>query len=70
MEGEERANIEARVQCLLDIQTLLNAAMLQIQQYLSVTGPGTNRLVNFTARDFCRLLGISSHFLQLPVLKV
>lgn len=43
MEGDERANIEARIVCLQDIQTLLNAAMLQIQQYMSVTATSFNR---------------------------
>ena len=36
MEGQERQNLEARVQCLKDIQTLLDAAMVQIQQYTTV----------------------------------
>lgn len=40
MENEARANIEARVQCIRDIQTLLNAAVLQIQQYASVITAG------------------------------
>lgn len=35
LEGQERINLEARVQCLRDIQTLLNAAVLQMQQYVS-----------------------------------
>ncbi|KAM8939229.1 E3 ubiquitin-protein ligase synoviolin [Pelodytes ibericus] len=36
MEGHERQNLEARLQCLQNIHTLLDAAMLQINQYLSV----------------------------------
>lgn len=36
MEGEERENLEARVQCLRNIHTLLDAAMLQIHQYTAV----------------------------------
>ena len=36
MEGSERSHLEARIQCLRDIHTLLDAAMLQIQQYTSV----------------------------------
>ena len=39
MEGNERLAVEARIQCLRDIQTLLNAAMFQLQQYSTVTGP-------------------------------
>ncbi|MBN3290431.1 SYVN1 ligase, partial [Polypterus senegalus] len=36
MEGHERRNLEARLQCLQNIHTLLDAAMLQINQYLTV----------------------------------
>ena len=36
MEGHERHNLEARVQCLRNIHTLLDAAMVQIQQYTVV----------------------------------
>ncbi|KAM6032522.1 E3 ubiquitin-protein ligase synoviolin isoform 1-T2 [Chlamydotis macqueenii] len=36
MEGQERQGLEARLQCLQNIHTLLDAAMLQINQYLTV----------------------------------
>lgn len=36
MEGAERRAVEARIQCLRNIHTLLDAATLQLQQYLSV----------------------------------
>lgn len=36
MEGQERQNLEARLQCLHNIHTLLDAAMIQIQQYTTV----------------------------------
>ncbi|XP_062367972.1 E3 ubiquitin-protein ligase synoviolin [Cinclus cinclus] len=36
LEGHERQHLEARLQCLHNIHTLLDAAMLQINQYLSV----------------------------------
>ena len=36
MEGQERQNLEARLQCLRNIHTLLDAAMVQIQQYTAV----------------------------------
>ncbi|XP_067400073.1 E3 ubiquitin-protein ligase synoviolin isoform X1 [Emydura macquarii macquarii] len=36
MEGHDRQNLEARLQCLQNIHTLLDAAMLQINQYLTV----------------------------------
>jgi E3 ubiquitin-protein ligase synoviolin len=35
MQGNERQNIEARFQCLSDIQTLLNAALLLLHQYVT-----------------------------------
>ncbi len=38
MEGTERGNVEARVQCLRNIQTLLDAAAIQLQQYTSILG--------------------------------
>ncbi|XP_064258308.1 E3 ubiquitin-protein ligase synoviolin isoform X1 [Passer domesticus] len=44
MEGHERQHLEARLQCLHNIHTLLDAAMLQINQYLGVLaslGPGS-----------------------------
>ncbi|XP_071834296.1 E3 ubiquitin-protein ligase synoviolin A-like isoform X2 [Apostichopus japonicus] len=33
LEGHERQNVEARVECLRSIQTLLDAAVVQMQQY-------------------------------------
>lgn len=36
LEGEERENVEARIRCLRNIQTLLDAAVLQMQQYSAV----------------------------------
>lgn len=33
MEGNERQNIEARIRCLRNIQTMLDAAVLQLQMY-------------------------------------
>lgn len=36
MEGQERQNVEARIQWLKDIQCLLDGAMILIQQYNSV----------------------------------
>ncbi|KAM9367155.1 E3 ubiquitin-protein ligase synoviolin [Phaethornis superciliosus] len=36
MEGQERQQLEARLQCLQNIHTLLDAAMVQINQYLTV----------------------------------
>lgn len=39
MEGRERAACEARLQALRSIQTLLDAASLQFQQYLATAPP-------------------------------
>jgi type II secretory pathway pseudopilin PulG len=39
MEGRERAACEARLQALRNIQTLLDAASLQFQQYLATAPP-------------------------------
>lgn len=36
MEGRERAAVEARVLCLNNISVLLDAAVLQLQQYTSI----------------------------------
>jgi E3 ubiquitin-protein ligase synoviolin len=36
MEGQERQNVEARIQWLKDVQCLLDGAMILIQQYNSV----------------------------------
>lgn len=46
LEGHERQHLEARLQSLRNIHTLLDAAMLQISQYLTVLAslgyvPGT-----------------------------
>merc|ERR1719244_1479345 len=33
MEGDERENVEARITCLRNIQTLMDAAVMQMQHY-------------------------------------
>lgn len=38
LEGQERENIEARIRCLRNIQTLLDAAVMQMHQYSSIIG--------------------------------
>eukprot|EP00095_Tigriopus_kingsejongensis_P003978 maker-scaffold310_size212938-snap-gene-1.19 protein:Tk03978 transcript:maker-scaffold310_size212938-snap-gene-1.19-mRNA-1 annotation:"GG11831" len=37
MEGQERQHVEARVKCLRNIQILLDAAVMEMQQYSAVT---------------------------------
>jgi len=36
MEGQERSNVEARIKCLKNIQVLLDAAVMEMQQYSAV----------------------------------
>lgn len=36
MEGNERHNVEARIHCLRNISVLLNASMVQMQQYMNI----------------------------------
>jgi len=36
MEGQERDNVEARIRCLRNIQVLLDAAVMEMQQYSNV----------------------------------
>merc|ERR1712029_701335 len=36
MEGTERTNVEARIRCLRNIQVLLDAAVMEMQQYSAV----------------------------------
>ena len=36
MEGDERHNVEARIHCLRNISVLLNASMIQMQQYMNI----------------------------------
>uniref|UniRef100_A0A183BTK3 E3 ubiquitin-protein ligase hrd-1 n=1 Tax=Globodera pallida TaxID=36090 RepID=A0A183BTK3_GLOPA len=45
MEGTERRAVEARIQSLRNISILLDAALLQFQQYLSIPPPGVTSIV-------------------------
>ncbi|CAF0795287.1 unnamed protein product [Brachionus calyciflorus] len=47
MEGNERHNVEARIHCLRNISTLLNASMLQMQQYMNICA-ASSHLENLT----------------------
>ena len=60
MEGEERKNVEARIECLRNINRLLDAAMIQISQYMAAAGPDNYRLFTtcFTIKSF--LLDVSN----------
>ena len=40
MEGHERHAVETRIQVLRNVHTLLDAAVLQLQQYTSVVAAG------------------------------
>lgn len=47
MEGAERHNVEARIHCLRNINTLLTASMVNIQQYMNICA-ATSHLENLT----------------------
>lgn len=49
MEGNERHNVEARIHCLRNISTLLNASMVQMQQYMNVCA-ASSHLENVTQK--------------------
>ena len=36
MEGTELAHVQARIQCLRNIRNLLDASMIQMQQYMNI----------------------------------
>ena len=43
MEGTELAHVQARIQCLRNVRTLLDASMIQMQQYMNIVS--TQRLI-------------------------
>jgi hypothetical protein len=45
MEGAELAHVQARIQCLRNVRTLLDASMIQMQQYMNIVS--TQRFVNW-----------------------
>lgn len=50
MEGMERQHVQARIECLKNIQSLLDAAVIQMQQYstlISGLGWGITYLLKF-----------------------
>ncbi|CAH1791822.1 unnamed protein product, partial [Owenia fusiformis] len=49
MEGQERSNLEARIECLRNIQTLLDAAVIQMNQYSSIVSNLSSTPASFTA---------------------
>ncbi len=52
MEGNERVNVEARIRCLRNIQVLLDAAVMEMQQYSAVVSQQDfNRNVSNAARS-------------------
>ena len=46
MEGDERHNVETRIHCLRNINTLLNASMIQMQQYMNMCAASRYLLVH------------------------
>lgn len=51
MEGNERRNVEARIECLRNIQVLLDVAMHNIQHYMATTNSTTLNLNNLTTSN-------------------
>ncbi|RWS11489.1 E3 ubiquitin-protein ligase synoviolin B-like protein [Dinothrombium tinctorium] len=49
MEGSEREAVEARIRCLQNIKTLLDAAVMQLQQYNTVVNSGN--LISASSRN-------------------
>lgn len=41
MEGTELAHVQARIQCLRNVRTLLDASMIQMQQYMNIVSTQT-----------------------------
>jgi hypothetical protein len=41
MEGTELAHVQARIQCLRNVRTLLDASTIQIQQYMNIVSTQT-----------------------------
>jgi hypothetical protein len=58
MEGTELAHVQARIQCLRNVRTLLDASMTQMQTYMNIVS--TQRL----ASSFAFLNHISVSFVQ------
>ena len=50
MEGTELAHVQARIQCLRNVRTLLDASMTQMQQYMNIVS--TQRFVIFKFANF------------------
>ncbi|KFM56837.1 E3 ubiquitin-protein ligase synoviolin B, partial [Stegodyphus mimosarum] len=59
LEGQERENLEARIRCLRNIQTLLDAAVMQMQQYSSVVASLRTVSVNSTSQNVAKNPNIS-----------
>jgi len=49
MEGTELAHVQARIQCLRNVRTLLDASMIQMQQYMNIVS--TQRFFYFLHRN-------------------
>jgi len=61
MEGTELAHVQARIQCLRNIRTLLDASMIQMQQYMNIIMTQSNmensaRLLNNLTTDIDQML--------------
>ncbi|GIX70759.1 RING-type E3 ubiquitin transferase, partial [Caerostris extrusa] len=52
MAGQERENLEARIRCLRNIQTMLDGAIMQMQQYSSLIA---SRNINVTNQSTTKI---------------
>ena len=57
MEGNERHNVEARIHCLRNINVMLNASMVQMQQYMNICA-ATSHLDNINKTKDSKLIKI------------
>ena len=61
MEGIERENIEARIQWLRDIQSLLDGAMLLINQYNTVAANSRYVFIHLQNLTHCLLVSSANN---------
>jgi hypothetical protein len=47
MEGIELAHVQTRIQCLRNVRTLLDASMIQMQQYMNIVSTQRFALLNY-----------------------
>ena len=61
LEGSERRNIEARIKCLMEVKTLINAATLRLQQYNNVVINSQRQVSIATQTESASILNYNSN---------